>query len=265
MKLQTNQAGLTIIELLAAIIISTLMVGLITTFTYTYWRGSTTLQADQETLGGRMDAGDYIRDALDSSSGLINQNDISDLHTGAPDPADVSGTHWEIIHAIPGTVNATNGTIQPLIYFARPSLDSSKNFIMNGVQPYQDNVVFYLNGTTKQFLARTLANPNAVGNAAVNTCPPGQITNTCPSDHIIASEVSSIDVRYFSRSGNPIDWTSIVATDSNGDPVTPTEYIGPDFPSVEVVEFNIHLYRKAAVNGGNNTINQTVIRVALRN
>ena len=55
-----------------------------------------------------------------------------------------------------------------------------------------------------------------------------------------------------------IDWTSIT------DPLTGA-YIGPDFPSVEVVELTINLGRKAVIKGAQDTSNQTIVRVALRN
>ena len=64
-------------------------------------------------------------------------------------------------------------------------------------------------------------------------------------------------MRYFSRSGNTIDYHSV--TDS-----LTGEYIGPDFPVVEVVEFKIKLYKKSRLQGGQDTSNETVIRVALR-
>ena len=73
-------------------------------------------------------------------------------------------------------------------------------------------------------------------------------------------------MRYFSRSGNPINYQSLVAIDPNtGLPYDPTEYIGPDFTSVEVVEFNLHLYVKATIHGTQDTTNSTTIRVAIRN
>jgi hypothetical protein len=131
---------------------------------------------------------------------------------------------------------------------------------MNGTQPYQNEYVLYLNGTAKQLLLRTLANPNAPGNAATTSCPSAAATSICPADRIIAEDVASIDMRYFSRAGNTIDHNSIIDTS-----VSPNVFIGPDFTSVEVVEFNLHNFRKSSLGGGTDTSNQTVIRVALRN
>ena len=129
---------------------------------------------------------------------------------------------------------------------------------MNGSIPYEDNVILYMNGSTKQLLARVVANPYASSNRARTSCPAAVATLSCPKDTVIADDVSSVSMRYFSRSGNTIDYTSIVDSSTG-------EYIGPDFPVVEVVEFNLKLTKKAQLHNGADTINQTVIRVALRN
>jgi hypothetical protein len=259
MRLRLNESGLTVVELLAVIITSSIIVGTVTAFALNFWTNTAVVQSDEDTLVTRLNAGDYLRNSINSAAGLINQNDLADTHTGNADPADGSGTHWLPIHAVPGTISmGTAGTITPLIYFNRPSIDTSNNIIMNGTVPYQDDVVLYMNGTTKQLLARIIANPDAANNRAKTTCPLGFASQSCPQDTVIADNVSGVGMRYFSRSGNTIDYTSIV------DPNTGA-YIGPDFPSVEVVEFTVNLFKKAQLHNGANTINQAVIRVALRN
>ena len=256
-----SQSGFTIPELISVMIVSLLFSGLIIYFAFDYWRATATLDNDSQTFVGRLSAGDKLRDNLNAATNLLIQNSIADSHTNNPDPAYANNYYWIPIHAIPGnTPVGASGTTTPLIYFQQPALDSSKNFIMNGTQPYQNEYVLYLDGTTKQLLLRTLANPAATGNAAVTSCPSAAATSICPADKIIAEDVSSVDMRYFSRAGNTIDYTSIVDTT-----VTPNQYIGPDFPSVEVVEFNLHNFRKSRLGGGTDTSNQTVIRVALRN
>ena len=254
-----NQRGVTIVELLIVMIVSGLLMGLITRFALNYWSRTTFLEASQETLVSRLNSGDYLRDSIDGAAGMINQNDLPDAHVGKLDPADNSQTHWLPIHAIPGTTNVgTTGTITPLIYYDRPSINTSKNIVLNGTIPYHDVIVLYLNGTTKQLRARTIANSAVTNNRVRTSCPAAQATSGCPADAVVAEDVSSVGMRYFSRSGNTIDYTSIT------DPTTGA-YIGPDFPSVEVVEFTIKFYRKASIHNSTNTLNQTVIRVALRN
>jgi hypothetical protein len=259
MRIKLDQRGVTIVELLAVIISSSIIIGTMSAFALNLWSNTAVVQSDQETFVSRLNAGDYLRGAINSAAGLITQNNLSDINTGNPDPSDASGTHWLPIHAIPGNINmGAPGTITPVVYFNRPSIDTSKNLIMNGTVPYQDDLIIYMNGTSKKLLARVLANPYAVNNRAKTTCPEQLASTSCPADTVIAEDVSGVAMRYFSRSGNTISYTSIV------DPITGA-YIGPDFPSVEVVEFNLKISKKAKLYNGANSVNQTVIRIALRN
>lgn len=253
-----DSAGFTLVELLVVMVLTILFSGLIMTFFLDLWSSTATLENDSETLVTRQDVGDALRDSLNATSGLINQNGIADANVTNPDPGDTSGTHWLILHAIPNNTAMPSTGTTPLMYYASPSLDTSKNFILNGTQPYQDEFVLYLNGNTKQLLLRTLANPSASGNRIRTSCPPAQATASCPADRLLADDISSVDKRYFSRSGNLLDWTSIT------DPIT-GKYIGPDFPSVEVLELTLNLYRKSTLHAGSNTNNKTIIRVAFRN
>jgi hypothetical protein len=169
---------------------------------------------------------------------MITQNSIADTHTLVPDPSNASGNYWLPIHAIPGnTTIGASGTYKPLIYFGRYSTDSTGNYIMNGTQPYQDEYVFYLDGASKSLMQRSLANQSASGNRLKTTCPPSIASASCPSDKTIATDIASVDMRYFSRVGNLIDYNSII------DPITGA-YIGPDFPVVEVVEIKLNLSKK---------------------
>jgi type II secretory pathway pseudopilin PulG len=256
--LASHQSGFTLVELAVVMTLTLLFSGLIMTFFLDLWGSTATLQNDSETFVGRENAGDSLREAFNAASGLITQNGIADAHTNNPDPAIAAGTYWTPLHAIPGTTNMPGSSTTPLLYFEAPSVNSSKNFILNGTQPYKDNFVLYLNAGTKSLMLRTLANPSASGNRRVTSCPPSQASATCPADRTIASDISSVSLRYFSRSGNLLDWTSIT------DPLTGS-YIGPDFPSVEVVELTLTVHRKSTVHSGSDTSNQTIVRIAFRN
>lgn len=257
--MHADQRGLTIVELLVVVAVSGIVMSIVTGFALRYWTNSAVLQSDEQTLVGRLNAGDFVREAIDSASGLITQNDLPDSHTMAVDTSIASGLYWKPIHAIPSTISmGASGVYTPVFYFNRPSIDTSKAVIMNGTTPYQDDVILYLNGTTKQLLARVIANTSATNNRAKTTCPAASANNSCPADFVVADNVTSLTTRYFSRSGNTIDYTSIT------DPVT-GYYIGPDYPSVEVVEINLKLTKKATLHNGADTTSQTIIRVALRN
>lgn len=251
--------GFTVPELLSVMAVTILFSGLIIYFTFEFWRSSATLSNDLETYSNRLTAGDRLREALNPSSGLIIQNSISDSNTGDPDPLLPSNEYWVPLHAIPGdTAMGAAGTIKPILYFKAPSVSTSKTVIVNGEIPYEDEYVLYMDGTTKQLRMRVLANPSASPNRNTTTCPPAAVSGTCPIDRLIAENISSVSLRYFSRSGNLMDYTSII------DPLT-GEYIGPDLPAVEVVELVLYVSKKSTLQGGADSTSQTIIRVALRN
>lgn len=253
-----DESGFTLSEVLVVILVTGFFVTLIMNFTFSFWRYSYLLEADQDTLNTRLNAGDIIREQIGTSSGMIMQNGIPDANTNNPDPGDISGQHWLIIHAIPGNQSTGNGTTKPLVYYKRLSINTSGAIIMNGSQPYEDEYVLYIDGTKKQLLLRSIANSSATNNRLKTSCPPTISTPACPADKAIVGDLASVDTRYFSRTGNLIDWTSVFDATLN-------TYIGPDFTAVDVIELKLNITKKPIFQKTNATINSTTIRVALRN
>ncbi len=251
--------GFTLVELLIVMIVTAMFTSLIMFFTFNFWRYGYVVEADLSTFTTRLNAGDILRELIGTSSGFINQNSIIDTHTNNPDPAYPSNFYWVPNHAVPGNILVgASGTTTPLLYFKRFSASSSNQIIMNGTQPYEDEYVLYMNGTTKELLLRNLANTTASGNKLVTSCPKVVASATCPADKIIAGDIESIDIRYFSRSGNTVDWHSIYDSATS-------QYIGPDNPVVEVLELTLNISKKAVFQRTSTTKNSTVIRIALRN
>lgn len=254
-----HQAGVTLVELLVVISVSFGLMTVITGFALNFWGNTVTLSGNQSSLVSRFNVSTYLNKMVGQSTGFINQNDIPDNNTGAPDPAIVSGKYWVPIHAVPTTIiMGAAGTTTPLLYFRKPSVNSSKNIVMNGAIAYEDNLILYLDGTTKQMRVRTLSNSGARANQTLTSCPPSMASSTCPADAVVSDDVSAVALRYFSRSDNTIDYTSIT------DPLT-LNYIGPDYPSVEIMELTVKYFKKAQLHNAVSTITQTVVRVALRN
>lgn len=244
-------------ELIVVMVLTVIFSGMVISFSIDLWGRSANLTSSSETLNTRQNLGDALRDRFNAASVLLNQNSIADAHVSAIDPADVSGTHWLTLHAIPHTIPMPEkGVTTPVLYYAAPSVDYSYNFIMNDKLPYEDEFVLFLDGTSKQLRLRTLANPAASGNRQRTSCPPK--TAGCREDNILAEDVTAVSLRYFSRSGNPLDWSSV------HDPLT-GEAVGPDFPVVEVIEITVGLKKRAIIHGSGDSISQTTIRVALRN
>jgi type II secretory pathway pseudopilin PulG len=257
--MRQNDSGFTIAELLVVVILTSILTLIVMLFAFDMWRSSAIQQAQNDTLVTRFNASDTLREFIGTSSGLIIQNSIADTNAMVPDPNIAGGQFWLPIHAIPGTTTmSAAGSYKSLLYFRHYSLDSSKNYIMNGTSPYEDEYVLYLDGTNKSLMMRTIANPSATNDKAKTSCPAALATSTCPVDRTIASDLASVSTRYFSRIGNLIDYTSI--TDPNTG-----QYIGPDFPAVEVLEITLNLSKKPAFSSTNPTASSTVIRIALRN
>jgi prepilin-type N-terminal cleavage/methylation domain-containing protein len=253
-----KQSGYTLPELLIVISVSGVLLGIILIFAIGYTRFASSMQVVSDSFVSRLNISDYFREKLGASSGLVSQNSIDDVNTENPDTSISPAYYWKKLHAVPGTIaNGSDGQITPVFYFKRYSQNTSGAIVYNGTNPYEDEYVIYLDNADKTLNVRTLANPNATDNKLKTSCPKALATNTCPADAKLIDQVVSVETRYFSKSGNLIDWTSIY------DSVLGT-YVGPDFPSVEVVEFKVNSttdskYQSSILN------NATIIRVALRN
>ncbi|MES2970712.1 MAG: prepilin-type N-terminal cleavage/methylation domain-containing protein [Patescibacteria group bacterium] len=256
---ENDQTGFTLPEIMVVLFVSSLFSGLLLFFMVSYWRYGLLLESDLDTLTTRLNAGDFLRENLNPASGLIIQNSIEDTNSSNPDPAISPAYYWLPIHAIPGVIPmGSSGTSTSVAYFKRPSINTSGAVILSGIQPYEDEFILYMDGSTKSLMSRSLANPSAPGNRLKTSCPPAIATTACPADRTVASDISSLEMRYFSKTGNLIDYTSSYDTDTN-------MYTGPDFPVAEVVEFKLNLTKKPLLQTANATFNTTIIRVALRN
>ena len=256
--IKNNQGGFTLPELLIVVSVSAVLIGLIVTFTVGYSRFAASLQLVSDAFVTRLNMSDYFREKLGASSGLISQNSIADMNVGAVDTATSPAYFWQIVHPIPGTISVGSGNaITPIFYFRKFSQNSSGALIMNGTNPYEDELIIYLDASDRTLNVRTLANLSAPGNKAKTTCPKALATTNCPADAKLIGDVTSVDVRYFSRTGILIDWTSIFDLNTG-------LYAGPDFPAVEVVELKVNSTVQAKYQS-NTLNNSTIIRVALRN
>lgn len=258
MKLD-NQDGFTISELMIVVVITAIFTMILGIVTISYWRYGYILESDLSTISTRQNASDNLRSSIGTSSGLIIQNGTQDDHVLNADPDQASGKYWLPIHAIPGNKSAGGtGSYTPVVYYRRFSVNATGSYIMNGTQPYEDEYVLYLDGSKKTLMQRLLASPGASGNKFKTSCPPSLATSACPADKIIAENVSSIDLRYFSRTGNLIDYTSVWDSINN-------TYAGPDFPAVEVLELKLNVAKLPVFQKSTAVPRSTIIRIALRN
>lgn len=251
-----GQKGFTLVEVMIVMIVSSILFGLVFAFFWEYWQYAEKSQSDIDTFTTRLDASDYIRDVVGTTSGLIIQNSIADPNATVPETT--GSNYWRIIHPVPSNIAASSTEDKPILYFKRFSQDSSKNFIFNGTNPYENESLIYLN-RQGELRIRDLANPAATGNTLVTTCPPSLASPSCPADKLLIDGIASVDVRYFSRSGNLLDYTPYYDA-------TLGAYVnGPDFPAVQVVEYTLNVAKTAATQSTTTTKSSTIIRVALRN
>lgn len=259
-----NKKGFTLPEFLTVIAI----LGLIIVAVFALYEGilKTTIKAesDIESTARRMTAGNYLRQQISESSGLIIQPVHSDAH--AP------GGVWPAIH--PSDNDQTklpivNG-IKPIMYYKSLTYNSSQQVInqING-SPEEDEHVLYLNTTNKKLFVRNIANPVS-GNVMKTSCPSENATAACPADHEVLQNVTKVGFQYLSKTGEVMDYYQVInATDPAcaPNPVADNEYCqpGPDFEVVEVVELRPFVSIKSKGQSSNQTQSETVMRAAVRN
>lgn len=260
-----RESGFTLPELIVVMILTALLSALLFQFALGYARFSSVAQSDSIAFVERLNVSDYLRENLGLSSGLISQNSIPDANANVPDGSDPS--YWRLLHAVKGTFGSPSA-VTPLLYFKKPSLTTSGALSYNGTLPYEDEFIVYHDGPSGELRVRTLANPNATSNKVTTSCPPSIATSGCPADKVLISGITSVALRYFSRAGNDISFTSIDTLGTipcSAPGPTYTGCAGADFPSVEVVELTVNLSKRPVGVITNTTQSATVIRVALRN
>lgn len=260
-----RESGFTIPELIVVMILTVLLSGLLFQFALGYMRFNAVAQSDSIAFVERLNVSDFLRENLGLSSGLINQNSIVDANANVPDSSNPN--HWREIHAIKGSFGNTS-SVTPLLYFKKPSVNTSNNIVYNGTSPYEDEFIVYHDGPSKQIRVRTLANSAATNNKLTTSCPPSIATSSCPADKILINDILSVSLRYFSRSGNDITYNSIDELGNSPCIAAGPDYDGcegGDFPIVEVVELTLNLSKQPVGVKGNTTQSATIIRIALRN
>lgn len=267
-----RHSGFTLVEMLIVVIMTSVVSLIIFTMGYQYLKQAASLNAQSNFYSDRLNVADYLRQNIGLSTGLLNQNSISDVNSLVPDPGDASATHWKRIHAVPG-ISGNSTDITPLAYYSQNASTSTGSIIMNGATPYQNEFIMYHHGPTGELRVRALANTAAPQNATQTTCTVA--SPTCPKDRVLLKGVQTIDIRYFSRSGDDIDFRGSCDPDvyycAGTSPPrclqTPpyTGCNGLDFSQVEVVQFKLKV-KKAIESDANHSIyNTTIIRIALRN
>lgn len=205
---KSAQAGFTIVELLVTIS----MIGLIAVTFFAVITNYLAIITRNSTLN-----------ELTIESQNLLRSTVEELRYGAG----VRQTNTVFDANQPGSWNTSNTNF--VIIIAVPAVDASNTYIINPDtgSPYNNELVYYRDN--KKLFKRMLANPNAVGNQAVTTCPPATASSTCPADRLLTSDGKQFSFILYDQDNNattdPLLGRSVhldlqLERDTFGEPIT---------------------------------------------
>jgi len=208
---QTNQAGFSLLELLVAISVTTILLMVAGNFVV-----NGTLGANVEY--NRTVVQSNTKSAVEIVARTVRSAKSVEANNSQPDPNPP-------VTASPYSWAAVAGTNATLI-LAVPARDASNNLLyVDGLHSniYTNDVIFYLDAATHRLYKRTIAN-SVAGNADKTTCPPSLATSSCPADKIIVEDIAGLTTSYLDNTNASVAVPS--GTESVGYSVTETKNIG---------------------------------------
>lgn len=183
-----NQSGFTLMELMVAIAVSSLMMVGMLTFLVNSIVGNSVRTARADLLREAQLALDVMLKDVRLSADVDPNNRITDVNS--PDAASTGGLGWE--------------SDADTLVLATAAQDTADNIIFADASHYsteKNNIVYYLSGST--LYKRTLA-ADLPGNAMTTSCPPALATATCPVDRLSVENVQSLIFRYFDTTNTEV-------------------------------------------------------------
>ena len=174
-----NQAGVTIVELLMVIAVSSMvLLAFMTVSIYMY--------------------GDTVRASIYSQLATESETVLRSVVEELRQSSSIRTTNANPDSNAPGGTWTTSNTSLILI-ISTPVLDSANNFIIdsNTGYPYQNEIVYYASGA--KLYKRILANPNATGNTEKTSCPQALSSATCPADILMSSNFKSLSFVFYDQ------------------------------------------------------------------
>lgn len=210
----SDERGFSLLELLVAISLSSVLLFVIGEFTMNSTRSSNQDYNQTVVLVNTKAAVEAVARVVREARSVRPSNALPD--NNAP--------------AAPGNLYSWSGTAgsNATLILAVPSRDTANNLIyLDGLHnnPYTDDVIFYLEGATKRLYKRVIANAAAPGNRAKTTCPPATASASCPADALIVEDVANLTTSYLDANGNPV--SSPAGTEAVRYTVTESKFIGP--------------------------------------
>lgn len=191
--LRLGERGFTLLELIVAISLSTLLLLVVGTYVVDALLGANQDYNKTLVLSNAKEAVNVVARQVRAAKSVEDANDQPDSNApGAPGNlyswSGAAGNGGNLILSVPS--KDASGDI---IY-----IDSLHDSM------YTDNVVFYLDSSTHRLYRRYIANANAPGNAGVTTCPPASATPSCPADAVVVDDVANLTTSYLDGSNNSV-------------------------------------------------------------
>ncbi len=188
MMKRLNQRGYTLIELLVATVITSILLVGIMTFLVTTMVNNSARDARADLLREAQLALDVMVKDIRLSANVDDNNRIEDPNS--PNAVATNGFGWE--------------SDASTLILATAVEDNSGNLIFQDVTHYiteKNNLIYYVQDGIlyKRVLAAGVAN-----NASTSTCPPDQADATCPADRLSVKDVSSLQFRYYDADNNEV-------------------------------------------------------------
>ncbi len=168
--------GFTIVELLLAVAISSIIVTVLLSLTLTYFSSAV---RSQTTAQLQIESHYVLRSIIEDirlADGIASTSAITDSSKPS------------------GWTTSSTGNV---IVIESPTVDSSHNVIYDPLTgyPYKNELIYYMTGN--QLYKRTLKNTAASGNIAVTSCPPASSSSSCPADKHYTDYITDLSYTYY--------------------------------------------------------------------
>jgi prepilin-type N-terminal cleavage/methylation domain-containing protein len=178
-RLKTKQDGFTMTELTAVIVILGILMIPLSALTLDFF-GSVFSQSEEARLATESQT--LLRSVVEElriASSVRDNNALTD----ANEP--------------PSGWSTSNAAL--ILIISTPAINSSKEFIIDPLtsEPYQNELIYFVDGT--KLYKRTLANPNATGNAVKTSCPAASASESCPADRVLTEHFKSMDFTLYDQ------------------------------------------------------------------
>lgn len=175
-----REDGFTIVELITAITVASVMVGVLFVVTFRFFANAIQSQQTAELALESQTLLSQMTEDLRLGAGVRSANQL-------PDSNQPSGG-W-------AASDANN-----VFIITTPAITTSRDIIYdaNTGFPYENEIIYFV--SNKTMYKRSLRNTAATGNSVTTSCPSAQVTASCPEDRIFSTNVDNITYTLYDAS-----------------------------------------------------------------